>query len=83
MNLSSAMSIFMLGDLLWADFWHRFPNLRFALTEGDIGWSRTSSSEARPSTRTTPGWVTRSRRGFAGRAVPGANPVLLIEDRSG
>ncbi len=38
MNLSSAMSIFTLGDLLWADFWHRFPNLRFALTEGDIGW---------------------------------------------
>jgi predicted TIM-barrel fold metal-dependent hydrolase len=38
MNLSSAMSIFTLGDLLWADFWHRFPKLRFALTEGDIGW---------------------------------------------
>jgi hypothetical protein len=38
MNLSSAMSIFTLGDLLWADFWHRFPELRFALTEGDIGW---------------------------------------------
>jgi len=23
---------------LWASFWHRFPQLRFALTEGDIGW---------------------------------------------
>ena len=38
MNLSSAMSIYTLGDLLWADFWHRFPALRFALSEGDIGW---------------------------------------------
>jgi hypothetical protein len=32
------MSIYTLGDLLWAEFWQRFPALRFALTEGDIGW---------------------------------------------
>jgi predicted TIM-barrel fold metal-dependent hydrolase len=38
MNLSSVMAVYTLGDLLWADFWHRFPALRFALTEGDIGW---------------------------------------------
>ena len=38
MALSSTMSIYTLGDLLWADFWHRFPSLRFSLTEGDIGW---------------------------------------------
>jgi predicted TIM-barrel fold metal-dependent hydrolase len=38
MSLSSAMSIYTLGDLLWAEFWHRFPDLRFALAEGDIGW---------------------------------------------
>jgi predicted TIM-barrel fold metal-dependent hydrolase len=38
MTLSSAMSIYSLGDLMWADFWWRFPGLRFALTEGDIGW---------------------------------------------
>ncbi len=38
MNLSSVMAIYTLGDLLWADFWHRFPSLRFSLTEGDIGW---------------------------------------------
>ena len=38
MSLSSVMAIYTLGDLLWADFWHRFPALRFALTEGDIGW---------------------------------------------
>ena len=38
MGLSSAMSIYSLGDLMWADFWWRFPDLRFSLTEGDIGW---------------------------------------------
>jgi hypothetical protein len=38
MSLSSTMTIYTLGDLLWADFWHRFPDVRFALTEGDIGW---------------------------------------------
>jgi len=38
MNLSSVMAIYTLGDLMWADFWQRFPALRFALTEGDIGW---------------------------------------------
>jgi predicted TIM-barrel fold metal-dependent hydrolase len=26
------------GELLWADFWARFPTLKFSLTEGDIGW---------------------------------------------
>jgi len=38
MSLSPAMSIFTLGDLMWADFWNRFPQIKFALTEGDIGW---------------------------------------------
>ena len=38
MSLSSTASIYSLGDLMWADFWWRFPGLRFALTEGDIGW---------------------------------------------
>jgi predicted TIM-barrel fold metal-dependent hydrolase len=38
MSLSSLMSIYSLGDLMWADFWWRFPDLRFSLTEGDIGW---------------------------------------------
>ena len=38
MSLSSVMSTYSLGDLMWADFWWRFPDLRFSLTEGDIGW---------------------------------------------
>jgi predicted TIM-barrel fold metal-dependent hydrolase len=38
MTTSSTMSIFTLVDLLWAPFWERFPDLRFSLTEGDVGW---------------------------------------------
>jgi predicted TIM-barrel fold metal-dependent hydrolase len=38
MTASSVMSIFTLIDLLWASFWDRFPNLKFSLTEGDVGW---------------------------------------------
>lgn len=30
--------MFTLVDLVWAEFWHRFPDLKFSLTEGDIGW---------------------------------------------
>lgn len=38
MSVSSAATIYTLVDLLWARFWDRFPELRFSLTEGDIGW---------------------------------------------
>jgi hypothetical protein len=38
MSLSSAMSLITFGDLVWADFWWRYPDLKFSLTEGDIGW---------------------------------------------
>ena len=37
-TLSSAATAYTLVDLVWADFWGRFPDLRFSLTEGDIGW---------------------------------------------
>src|SRR5690606_6045886 len=30
--------IFTLGDLIWNDIWWRFPDLKFSLTEGDVGW---------------------------------------------
>lgn len=38
MTLSPVSTMYTLGDLLWADIWHRFPDLRFSLSEGDIGW---------------------------------------------
>jgi predicted TIM-barrel fold metal-dependent hydrolase len=38
MSVSSAATIYTLVDLLWARFWDRFPELKFSLTEGDIGW---------------------------------------------
>jgi predicted TIM-barrel fold metal-dependent hydrolase len=38
MTLSSVSSILTLADLMWCDAFSRFPDLRFSLTEGDIGW---------------------------------------------
>jgi predicted TIM-barrel fold metal-dependent hydrolase len=35
---SSMMSGYTLIELVWANFWKDFPDLRFSLTEGDIGW---------------------------------------------
>lgn len=37
-SLSSVASIFTMVDLIWCDAFSRFPELRFSLTEGDIGW---------------------------------------------
>ncbi|MCY4163025.1 MAG: amidohydrolase family protein [bacterium] len=38
LTLSSILTTSTLVELVWADFWERFPNLRISLTEGDIGW---------------------------------------------
>jgi predicted TIM-barrel fold metal-dependent hydrolase len=38
MTGSSISSMYTLIELLWAEFWVDFPNLKFALTEGDVGW---------------------------------------------
>ena len=37
-SISPCASIFTLGELLWADCFERFPDLRLSLTEGDVGW---------------------------------------------
>ena len=38
MTTSSMMSMLTLSELIWAEFWAKFPGLKFSLTEGDIGW---------------------------------------------
>ena len=66
MSLSSVMAIYTLGDLLWSDLWQRFPDLRFALTEGDIGWIPYFLQRAEHSWRgTTAGCGTTRRRAAA------------------
>jgi len=57
MSLSSSMSIYSLGDLMWADFWWRFPDLRFSLTEGDIGWIPYFLQRAEHVQRRHSGWT--------------------------
>ena len=38
MTASSMMSMFSLVELIWGEWWEKFPDLRFSLTEGDVGW---------------------------------------------
>jgi len=38
MTMSSTMSMWTLGEMIWADFWERFPSLKISITEGDVGW---------------------------------------------
>ena len=46
-----------LGDLMWADFWWRFPDLQFSLTEGDIGWIPYFLQRAEHIQRRHSGWT--------------------------
>ena len=74
MSLSSVMAIYTLGDLLWADFWHRFPTLRFALAEGDIGWIPYFLQRAEHSLSRHNGWMRHE-------APQGLGPSELFRER--
>ena len=74
MNLSSVMAIYTLGDLLWATFWHRFPQLRFALTEGDIGWIPYFLWRAEHTLDRHNGWMRHER-------PQGLSPTELFRER--
>jgi predicted TIM-barrel fold metal-dependent hydrolase len=37
-TVAGVPSMVTFAELLWADFFKRFPTLRFSITEGDIGW---------------------------------------------
>jgi predicted TIM-barrel fold metal-dependent hydrolase len=60
MTLSSTMSIYTLCDLLWAEFWDRFPGLLFSLTEGDVGWIPYFLWRAEHVARRHQGWMGHS-----------------------
>ncbi|MGE3620202.1 MAG: amidohydrolase family protein [Acidimicrobiia bacterium] len=36
--MSPVRSMYTLGEILWAPFWWRFPDVKVSITEGDIGW---------------------------------------------
>jgi predicted TIM-barrel fold metal-dependent hydrolase len=57
MTLSSAGTVYTLVDLVWSDFFWRFPDLRFALTEGDIGWIPYFLQRAEHVQRRHSGWT--------------------------
>jgi predicted TIM-barrel fold metal-dependent hydrolase len=74
MSISSSMSIYTLGDLLWADFWHRFPDLRFSLTEGDIGWMPYFLQRAEHTLKRHNAWMKADR-------PQGLSPTELFHER--
>jgi len=74
MSLSSVMAIYTLGDLLWADFWQRFPALRFALAEGDIGWIPYFLQRAEHTRDRHNGWMRHD-------APQGLSPSELFRER--
>jgi predicted TIM-barrel fold metal-dependent hydrolase len=74
MALSPTMSIYTLGDLMWSDIWHRFPSLRFSLTEGDIGWIPYFLQRAEHTFNRHNGWMQMEMPG-------GMTPAQLFRDR--
>ena len=84
MSLSSSMSIYSLGDLMWADFWWRFPDLRFSLTEGDIGFPY-FLQRAEHVQRRHAGWTRHTFPGGSGPAEVFRRGVIccFIDDRVG
>ena len=86
MNLSSGMAIYTLGDLLWADFWHRFPDAAVLAHRGrhrvDPVLPLAGRAHARPAQRVDPA---RAAAGAVTRpsCSTSASCVCFINDRVG
>ena len=57
MTASSMMSMFTFVELLWAEFYTNFPEIKFSLTEGTSAGSRTSSGAAEHVYNRHSGWT--------------------------
>jgi predicted TIM-barrel fold metal-dependent hydrolase len=86
MTLSSTSTNYTLGDLIWAEFWDRFPHLTFSLTEGDIGWIPYLLQRAEHVNRRHSGWTRHEfAAGFSGPSDVFKKHILccFIEDPVG
>jgi len=73
MTMSSTMSMWTLGEMIWADFWERFPNLKISITEGDIGWIPYFLWRAEHVHRVHSGWTQKT-------FPNGGSPTQVFED---
>jgi predicted TIM-barrel fold metal-dependent hydrolase len=74
MTLPAVAAAYSLADFIWADVWDRFPELRFSLTEGDIGWIPYFLQRA--------DHVQQRHGGWTGHEIPGGRtPSELFLDR--
>jgi predicted TIM-barrel fold metal-dependent hydrolase len=72
MSVVTAQSIFSMLDLIWASFWERFPDVKFSLTEGDIGWI--------PYFLQRSNWVNERHSGWTGSQFPeGTDPSDVFQ----
>jgi predicted TIM-barrel fold metal-dependent hydrolase len=74
MNLSPAATVYTFGDLVWADFWWRYPDLKFSLTEGDVGWIPYFIQKAENTYKRHSGWTKH-------RFPDGTGPGDLFRER--
>ena len=56
-SVSTVSSIFTFADMVWADFWWRFPELKLSLTEGDVGWIPYFIQKAEGTYKRHSGWT--------------------------
>jgi predicted TIM-barrel fold metal-dependent hydrolase len=84
-ELSYITPIFTLLDFMWAEFWDRFPDLRVALSEGDIGWIPYFLQRAEHIQERSSAWTMRTFAEGAGPAAVVNRHLLLcfIQDRVG
>ena len=55
--MSPIRSVYTLGELLWAPFWWKFPNIKASITEGDMGWMPFFVQRACRSLASHSGWA--------------------------
>jgi predicted TIM-barrel fold metal-dependent hydrolase len=72
-TLAGCTTAFTFGELIWANFWERYPSLKFSLTEGDIGWMPYFAWRAEHVQERHSGW---SKHEFAN----GGSPTQVFHD---
>ena len=87
MTGSSMMSMYTFTELIWAEFYGDFPELKFSLTEGDVGWIPYFLWRAEHVLNRHSGWTERevSRRATAARPTCSSKHLYtcFISDKVG
>ena len=85
MTGSSMMSMYTFTELIWAEFYEDFPELKFSLTEGDVGWIPYFLWRAEHVLNRHSGWTdAKFPKGYSGPTdVFKQAPLHLLHQRQG